>query len=46
MPGFRVICRDSFGPSPVLAVIPACSTSNRGGQDEFTLMDSSMTQPA
>jgi len=30
----------------VLAVIPACSTSNRGGQDEFTLMESGIPQPA
>ena len=45
-PGFWVICRDSFGPSPVLAVIPACSTSNRGGQDEFTSMESGIPQPA
>ena len=27
-------------PSPVLAVIPPCATSNRGGQDEFTPMES------
>ena len=39
-PGFWVICRDSFGPSPVLAMIPPCPTSNRGGQDEFTPMES------
>ena len=25
---------------PVLAVIPPCATSNRGGQDEFTPMES------
>jgi hypothetical protein len=43
-PSFWVICRDSFGLSPVLAVIPLCATSNRGGQDEFTLMESGITQ--
>jgi hypothetical protein len=45
-PGFWVMRRDSFGLSPVLTVIPPCSTSNRGGQDEFTLMESGIPQPA
>jgi hypothetical protein len=45
-PGLWGICRDSFDPSPVLPVIPACSTSNRGAQDAFTPMDCGIAQPA
>jgi hypothetical protein len=45
-PGFWVMRRDSFGLSPVLTVIPPCPTSNRGRQDEFTMMDSGIPQPA
>ena len=36
----------AVGLSPVLTVIPPFPTSNRGGQDEFTLMESGIPQPA